>query len=122
MALDLNAVIKNCSQLDSLNALCFSLEVPLDLPYFNGHFPNNPILPAVGLIDILNAVIREYINPKLSILSIKRAKFTSPILPGEVLMFKLDEQERGFKYHWKVSILREEGVVAKMNIACKEID
>ena len=77
--------------------------VPLDLPYFEGHFPGNPILPAVGIIDATIELLRA--ARKLEDLRVSRivsAKFTSPVFPGakvEITAHRLSDQE--WKAEWR---------------------
>lgn len=57
--------------------------VPPDLPYFDGHFPGQPVFPAVGIVDASLALIRKQSGrPNLNLLGISSAKFTVPVTPG----------------------------------------
>jgi 3-hydroxymyristoyl/3-hydroxydecanoyl-(acyl carrier protein) dehydratase len=57
--------------------------VPAQLPYFEGHFPNNPILPAVAVIDVsLQLIQKLQKKPHLQIREIRTTKFMSPITPN----------------------------------------
>ncbi len=57
--------------------------VPVDHPGFQGHFPDQPVLPAVvQLIDLVLAAVRAT-WPRLGLLTqTKRLKFLGPVLPG----------------------------------------
>jgi 3-hydroxymyristoyl/3-hydroxydecanoyl-(acyl carrier protein) dehydratase len=60
-----------------------SLSFAADHPAFAGHFPGQPIVPGVLLIDAaLHAVAQARQVPGCQILS---AKFLSPVKPGETL-------------------------------------
>ena len=62
------------------------LRIPTDHPAYAGHFPGQPILPGVVLLDAaLHALARVQGNSAASG-QIKSAKFLSPVLPGEPLM------------------------------------
>ena len=52
-------------------------------PVFKAHFEGNPLLPAFLQIDIMS----EILDKKL--LSIDRSKFKLPILPNDVLIYKI---------------------------------
>lgn len=56
--------------------------VPEDLPYFRGHFPGNPIFPAVGIVDASVCVVGAILDKSVTIEAIASAKFTHPISPG----------------------------------------
>ena len=54
-----------------------------DCPYLNGHFPNQPLLPAVATIDGSIEFLRQALaNPTLNPQSVFNAKFMAPITPG----------------------------------------
>lgn len=59
--------------------------VPADLPFFQGHFPEQPILPAVATIDLSIQWLGSQLGRKLSLKKIKNAKFTAPISPGQTI-------------------------------------
>jgi len=52
-------------------------------PVFKAHFEGNPLLPAFLQIDIMS----EILDKKL--LSIDKSKFKLPILPNDVLIYKI---------------------------------
>ena len=72
------------------NVIYINWSVPRDLPYFEGHFPGNPVLPAVALLD-LSLVIVNQIDSKLEsmFLTIKSAKFSEVIRPEDLLSIKV---------------------------------
>lgn len=58
--------------------------IPADLPYFEGHFPGNPIFPAVGIVDASICVLSSVLSdPGLTAPVILVAKFTHPLVPGD---------------------------------------
>ena len=71
--------------------------VTINEPFFNGHFPGHPIMPAVLIIEamaqcggvlLLNSVDR----PKerlVYFMGINNAKFRKPVRPGDQLRFEL---------------------------------
>ena len=61
------------------------LTIAADHPAYAGHFPGQPILPGVVLLDTaMHALAGVQGNPAASG-QIKSAKFLSPVLPGEPL-------------------------------------
>ena len=71
--------------------------VTINEPFFQGHFPNRPVMPGVLIIEamaqtggilLLNGV--ENPGDKLVFfMSINNAKFRKPVVPGDQLVFEL---------------------------------
>ena len=51
-------------------------------PIFKAHFPNNPILPGFIHFEILSEIF------DIEIVDIKKAKFSKPVTPEQVLEYK----------------------------------
>ena len=60
------------------------LTVPEDHPAFAGHFPGAPVLPGVVLLDL---ALQFAPGACAGVRQIASAKFFSPVLPGESLVF-----------------------------------
>lgn len=54
--------------------------VPVDHPCLAGHFPGNPIVPGVVLIDHVLAAVRDDLGRPLA--GIPNVKFLQPLRPG----------------------------------------
>ena len=80
------------------------LTVAADHPAYAGHFPGQPILPGVVLLDeALVALAAEQENPALRC-EIKSAKFLSPVLPGESLRLEYSSTAAGvFRFELKAA-------------------
>ncbi len=64
--------------------------VPLDLPAFEGHFPYNPIVPGVVLLDQVLLRIQQSNQFGSMKLSVINTKFLSPVKPGELISFQFN--------------------------------
>ena len=62
--------------------------VPADHPAFAGHFPGNPILPGVVLLDVALHTIASARCIALETCEIKSVKFLSPAAPGDELLIE----------------------------------
>lgn len=60
-----------------------SWTLPHDLPYFDGHFPGNPIFPAVGIVDASVFALGRLLGREVLVDSIQSAKFTQVIGPAQ---------------------------------------
>lgn len=80
----------------SCHTLCYktSWTVPTDLPYLRGHFPAQPMLPAVAMIDasfeLLRQASRESETPLIPI-GVSSAKFAAPVTPEMHVEIKLEQ-------------------------------
>jgi len=63
-------------------------------PYFDGHFPGFPILPAVAQTELVIRFAARYFGTTISPLEIKRVKFTKFIRPGTPLSMELVKKEK----------------------------
>jgi 3-hydroxyacyl-[acyl-carrier-protein] dehydratase len=57
-------------------------------PCLEGHFPGNPIVPAVVLLDEVLAAIRT-LQPDFVATRMPSVKFLSPLLPDELFSIRL---------------------------------
>jgi 3-hydroxymyristoyl/3-hydroxydecanoyl-(acyl carrier protein) dehydratase len=77
--------------------------LPADLPYLNGHFPQNPIFPAVGILDASTFLVQRTLNqPDLQVRSVDIAKFLQPIVPNQSVQIELSKAgESSWQVEWK---------------------
>jgi acyl-CoA synthetase (AMP-forming)/AMP-acid ligase II len=63
-------------------------------PYFNGHFPEFQILPAVAQIDLIMKNASKHFGTGICLSQIKRVKFTGLIRPEAQLVFKIEKNDK----------------------------
>ena len=73
----------------------FQWLVPAEHPAFAGHFPGNPIVPGVVLLDRAILFAEEMIGQADLNWQVGNAKFFSPVRPEEVLTFLLETKASG---------------------------
>jgi len=93
--------------------------VTMNEPFFQGHFPGNPIMPGVLIIEsmaqvggILAFKSADVTNKGVYFMGIDKAKFRRPVVPGDTLEISLEvTKTRGkiWKFHGKALV---EGKVA----------
>lgn len=69
--------------------------VPEDHPSFAGHFPGNPTLPGVVLLDVALHTIATAIGRSIDVCVINSVKFLSPALPNDELVIEHRRLESG---------------------------
>jgi len=78
--------------------------------FFQGHFPGNPIMPGVLIIEALAQVggilaFRSGVSAGKSVyfMSIEKAKFRKPVIPGDQLRLEVNVLHLRGKSVWKFS-------------------
>jgi UDP-3-O-[3-hydroxymyristoyl] N-acetylglucosamine deacetylase/3-hydroxyacyl-[acyl-carrier-protein] dehydratase len=72
--------------------------VTINEPFFQGHFPEHPIMPGVLIVEAMAQVgglllMNEFDNPQDKVvyfMSLDDVKFRRPVVPGDQLIFELE--------------------------------
>jgi 3-hydroxyacyl-[acyl-carrier-protein] dehydratase len=84
--------------------------VTVNEPFFQGHFPGNPIMPGVLIVEAMaqaGGVLAFLSNPQhigrnlIYFLAIDKVKFRKPVVPGDQLILELIALRRGARV-WKM--------------------
>jgi 3-hydroxymyristoyl/3-hydroxydecanoyl-(acyl carrier protein) dehydratase len=76
------------------NILTCNCQVGADMPFFNGHFPALPIMPAAVQIEMLNSLLQQT-NWNVIITGGRGLKFTGRVAPGDALAIRLQRESSG---------------------------
>ena len=90
---------------DKLEARAY---VPEDSDWFTGHFPGEPILPGIALLQtVYDAIVRDAQDrgESVQLSSLKRIRFTGPVRPGEKFSLSLSREEakEELLFHFKAA-------------------
>jgi 3-hydroxymyristoyl/3-hydroxydecanoyl-(acyl carrier protein) dehydratase len=69
------------------------LGVSADHPSLPGHFPGQPVVPGVLLLERLIEAAQESIGSPLRVTGMPQVKFLTPLLPGEEAIAVMELQE-----------------------------
>lgn len=104
--INLDNELKNSfkSLVHEIDHISIEIKIPF-LSYFIGHFPNNPILPAVGLLDISIYLINcsFFKNSARQPIEIKQLKIIEKVTPHQILTVDIERQNEHFKLIWKTA-------------------
>lgn len=88
--MNLASVVKECVKRDENGTgMAFVANFPSDTFFFDGHFPNNPVLPAMVQIGVTVALAAQEIGCEVRLAKVSRAVFVSACGPDENLNVSL---------------------------------
>jgi beta-hydroxyacyl-ACP dehydratase FabZ len=107
--------------------------VTINEPFFQGHFPGHPIMPGVLLLEAmaqtggvlaLKSVPKEEVSSKvIYFMSIDKAKFRKPVIPGDQVRFELEQiKQRSNIRSFKAVALVDGAVVAEAELMAMIMD
>jgi 3-hydroxyacyl-[acyl-carrier-protein] dehydratase len=105
--------------------------VTINEPFFQGHFPNMPIMPGVLIVEAIaqtgGALLLTEVENRDEMLmvftGIERARFRRPVVPGDQLRIEVEVKA------WRMTAVRMEGKVfvgdkrvAEATVTCQLVD
>lgn len=106
------------------NTIVGQKNVTINEHFFQGHFPQAPIMPGVLILEALAQTGGVLIHQKgfveniAFLLSINHAKFRRPVVPGDVLMLQIEGQHLSSKGGRVKALAKvDERLVAEAEIA-----
>jgi 3-hydroxyacyl-[acyl-carrier-protein] dehydratase len=100
--------------------------VTMNEPFFQGHFPDFPVMPGVLIIEALaqTAALLTFSEVKAEnavyyFAGIDGARFKKPVLPGDqLIMTAILEREKAGIYKFQVKATVNDELAAEANITC----
>jgi len=90
------------------------LTIPEDLPFFDGHFPGNPVLPGIMVIELSCDFLRR-VDPALNhqrLTTILNAKFTKAVTAGMKVRLEAEKKAEGWTVRWSDEGAKEVAVLS----------
>ena len=73
--------IKSKVKTEGQNVFSFEIEINKDHPIFEGHFPDNPVMPGVCMMQIIKEITEDIVGTKLFMEKCSNVKFMAVINP-----------------------------------------
>jgi len=102
--------------------------VTINEPFFQGHFPGNPIMPGVlqiegmaqtaAVICMIANNISEDNNLNIFFMTIDKARFRKPVLPGDIVYYYLKKiRQRSSVWKYKGEAYVQGSLIAEAEIS-----
>ena len=69
------------------------VSIPAESPWFEGHFPGDPLLPGIAQLHMVMEAIRATLNEAVCLTGLKRVRFKRIIRPEETIDIAVDPVE-----------------------------
>ena len=106
--------------------------VTFNEPFFQGHFPENPVMPGVLIIEAMAQTGAVLMSKSLNVdvegktimfMSVDEARFRQPVRPGDVLRMHVEViKHRGDIFKFKGRALVGEKLVAQAEFAAMVVE
>ena len=93
-------LIDELTEIKKLSSATAIMHVKKNAFYVNGHFPNNPVMPGVLIVEAFGQAAaaltahgidkKEYENKLVFLMSIEKARFRNPVIPDCKLELKIE--------------------------------
>ena len=103
-------LIDELTDIVKLKSATAIMNVNKDAFYVNGHFPDNPVMPGVLIVEAFGQAAaaltahgvdkKEYENKLVFLMSVEKARFRNPVIPDCRLELKI-EAVRSHRRVWK---------------------
>ena len=116
-------LIDELTDIKKLHSATAIMNVKKDAFYVNGHFPGNPVLPGVLIVEAFGQAAaaltaagidkKEYENKLVFLMSVEKARFRNPVIPDCKLELKIE----AIRYHWLVLKYKGDAFVGEKKMA-----
>ena len=86
-----------------------TIHVPVDSPWFDGHFPGTPVLPGIAQLAMVHDMLVQMYAHKVAVKRITRVRFKQIIRPGQTLHLTMSRGHRRGSHNFRIA--GEDGLI-----------
>ena len=93
-----------------------SVEVPSESVWFDGHFPDAPLLPGVAQLAMVVDILSAALGKPVTVADASRVRFKAAIKPGERIKVEVAPKERN-ALSWGLRLLKGSEVACSVSLS-----
>jgi 3-hydroxymyristoyl/3-hydroxydecanoyl-(acyl carrier protein) dehydratase len=94
MSINIHDIDNEMIVLKSADAVKLEFCIPASSDFFDGHFPEYKLLPAVAQFEIVTRFSKKYFGTQRYVPHIHRIKFSAPIRPDTAVVLCLERNQQ----------------------------
>ena len=85
------------------------IRVPADSPWFDGHFPEAPVLPGIAQLGMVHDLLCRMLNQRLPVTQVSRVRFKQMIRPDQALILTVKAGNANGSHSFRIT--GDEGLI-----------
>ena len=85
------------------------IRIPADSPWFDGHFPEAPVLPGVAQLGMIHDLLCRMLDRTLPVAQVSRVRFKQMIRPDQALSLTIQTGDKNSSHSFRIS--GDEGLI-----------
>jgi 3-hydroxyacyl-[acyl-carrier-protein] dehydratase len=124
-------LVDRIRDMDGDNSATGIKNVTANEPFFQGHFPNNPVMPGVliieGMAQTAGALCMSNLEfdapPLVYFMAIDKARFRRPVIPGDTIHYYVKKmRNRGKVWRFRAQAHVDGALVAEAEVSAVIVD
>jgi len=102
-------------------AVCLEIQVPAESPWFDGHFPGDPLVPGVAQLAMVADLLEEALGCPVTLTGVSRVRFKQAIRPGETITVRITPKDASLAFGFNLESGAEPVCSGNIRIAEKAL-
>ena len=125
-------MIDKIIEIDTDNSCIGIKNVTFNEPHFLGHFPGQPVMPGVLIIEAMaqtagvlcaSSLESDFSPTLVYLMTLDKVKFRKPVVPGDVVRIPVEKiKKRGLIWRFKAEALVDDEIVAEAEICAMMVE